>query len=214
MVDRIKILIQKRMSLKSQITSLTNVIEREQYDKIALKLRITRVTELYHAYEEFNDELTLLDPGEQHKDEFAILQERFYTLASKVENIINPSVHITSAGSSNNSIQPSGSGTAVLMKQRRLKLPEASLPKFDGRYENWLSFKNTFIAMINAQTDLSDVEKLQYLKSSLTGDAANKLKILSIEGSNYAKAWELLKRAYEVKRILISRHLLLVSHYF
>jgi len=64
--------------------------------------------------------------------------------------------------------------------------------------------------MIDSQTDLSYVEKLQYLKLALTGKMANKIKILSIEGSNYHQAWELLKRSYEVKRILISRHLSLL----
>jgi len=53
--------------------------------------------------------------------------------------------------------------------------------------------------MIDTRSELSEVEKLQYLQSALTGEMANKIKILSIEGTNYRKAWDLLKRAYEVK---------------
>ncbi|XP_072757735.1 uncharacterized protein [Anoplolepis gracilipes] len=180
---------------------LTNWIERKQYDKAALRIRMNR--ELYHKYEEFNDELLLLETSDQHKEEFANVQDRFYTLVGKVERILNISARSAQTPASSadtddtsNMIQPHDSGTAVYTK-RRVKLPEASLPKFDGRYENWLSFKNSFIAMIDSQTDLEDVQKLQYLKSALTDEAANKLKILSIEGSNYAKAWELLKRSYE-----------------
>ncbi|XP_071581408.1 LOW QUALITY PROTEIN: uncharacterized protein [Temnothorax nylanderi] len=209
MADRVKLLIQRRTSLKSQITSLTNVVAKGRYDKIAVKLRMARITELYHAYEEFNDELVLLDPNNGNDEEFTNVQERFYSIASKEEEIVNPIV----SGASNNVIinesQPSTSGATATVK-RRVKLPEASLPHFDGQYENWLSFKNTFIAMIDSQSDLTDVEKLQYLKSALTGEAANKIKILSIEGANYSKAWELLRRSYEVKRILISRHLSLL----
>jgi len=33
------------------------------------------------------------------------------------------------------------------------------------------------------------------------------MKIFEIDGINYSKAWELLERSYEVKRILISQHL-------
>ncbi|XP_011169716.1 uncharacterized protein LOC105202752 [Solenopsis invicta] len=66
--------------------------------------------------------------------------------------------------------------------------------------------------MIDSREDLSDIEKLHYLQSALTGDAANKIKILAIEGSNYSTAWDLLKRAHEVKRILISRHLSLLRN--
>jgi len=86
-------------------------------------------------------------------------------------------------------------------------LPEAPLPTFDGRFENWLTFKNAFNSMISSQTDLTDIDKLHYLKSTLIGEAGNKIKIFSIDGINYIKAWELLERSYEVKRILITRHL-------
>lgn len=208
MAERVKLLVQKRTSLKAQITNLANVVEKGRYDKTALKLRMTRVTELYHSYEEFNDELILLDSNDSHRDEFTHVQERFYTLASKIEEIISANSIVSTANidTSSNASRSNSSASTVITK-RRIKLPEASLPQFNGQYENWLSFKNAFHAMIDSQTDLSDTEKLQYLKSSLTGDAANKIKILSINDSNYSKAWELLTRSYEVKRILISRHL-------
>lgn len=64
--------------------------------------------------------------------------------------------------------------------------------------------------MIDSQVDLSDVDKLHYLKSALIGEAANKVKIFTVDGVNYTKAWEVLERSYEVKRILISRHLSLL----
>lgn len=95
-------------------------------------------------------------------------------------------------------------------KKRRIKLPEASLPTFDGKYESWLSFKKAFKNMIGSQTDLSDLDKLYYLKAALNGKAANKLRIFAIDDANYSKAWELLEKSYEVKRILISRHLSLL----
>lgn len=100
------------------------------------------------------------------------------------------------------------SNTATSAQKRRIKLPEAPLPTFDGKYENWLSFKNAFGNMIGSRTDLSDIDKLHYLKAALKDDAANKIKIFAIDGVNYSKAWELLERAYEVKRILSSRHLI------
>jgi hypothetical protein len=60
--------------------------------------------------------------------------------------------------------------------------------------------------MISSQSDLSDLDKLHYLKSALIGEAANKIKILAVESTSYVSAWKLLERSYEVKRILISRH--------
>lgn len=214
MAERVKLLVQKRTSLKAQITGLTNLVERDRYDKTALKLRMARVTDLYHTYEEYNDELIILDPSDSHKDQFTNVQDRFYSLAGKIEEIINPNTSTANTDTSTNASQSNNSESTTVaittIAKRRIKLPEASLPQFDGHYENWLSFKNAFRAMIDSQADLADTEKLQYLKSALRGKAANKIKILSIDGSNYHKAWELLTRSYEVKRILISRHLSLL----
>jgi len=76
MADRIKLLVQKRTSLKSQIISLSNLLEKKRYDK---SFKITYgVIKLYHAYEEFNDELILLDSNNNHKDEFTNVQERLF----------------------------------------------------------------------------------------------------------------------------------------
>lgn len=137
------------------------------------------------------------------------IQERFYTLAFKVENILNPASS-SIASNSNSEVRIEETASVTSNKRRRIKLPEAPLPTFDGKYENWLSFKNAFRNLIDLQSDLSDVDKLYYLKSALKDDAANKMRIFAIDGINYSKAWELLERAYEVKRILISRHLSLL----
>ncbi|XP_025997419.1 uncharacterized protein LOC113005762 [Solenopsis invicta] len=205
MADKIKLIIQKRTSLKSQLTNLSNILDKGSVDRSLIKLRMNRITELYHAFEGYNDELALLDPSEAHQSEFENVQERDYLIASKVENILHPPD--TTETESNVSINGTRSdSTETIIKNRRIKLPEASLPTFDGKYENWLSFKNAFANMIGSRTDLSDIDKLHYLKSALIGDAASKIRIFAIDGINYTKAWELLERAYEVKRILISRH--------
>lgn len=178
-------------------------------DNVTLRLRIARLTVLYHAFEDYNDELALLDPDGGHSDEFAAVQERFYSLAGNVENILNIDSNMGSnTSTSDDGTQHVNTGVTITTKKRRLKLPEASLPTFDSRYENWISFKNAFNNnMIDTQVDLSNVDKLHYLKSALIGEAANKVKIFAVDEINYSKAWEILERSYEVKRILVSRHL-------
>lgn len=213
MAERIKILIQKRTSLKSQITNLNNLIDGDKIDNIALKLRIARVTDLYHAFEEHNDELAILDPEGRHEEVFMDVQNRFCTLAARAEKILNAANALTTdaphASTSIGSLHNDTIGSAST-KKRRIKLPEAPLPTFDGKYENWMSFKNAFHNMIGSQEDLSDIDKLHYLKSALVGDAVNKLRILAVDGVNYSSAWDMLEKSYEVKRVLISRHLSLL----
>lgn len=99
MTERIKILIQRRTSLKSQITNLSNLLDKDKMNNTTLKLRITRLTELYHAeyndykyYEEYNDEMSILDPNDAHQTEFANMQGRFYSLAGRVEDILSAAI--------------------------------------------------------------------------------------------------------------------------
>ncbi|KOX75128.1 hypothetical protein WN51_14550 [Melipona quadrifasciata] len=48
-----------------------------------------------------------------------------------------------------------------------VELPKIELPRFDGKMEEWLSFKDRFISMIDNKVTLSDIEKLHYLRSAL-----------------------------------------------
>lgn len=123
---RVKILVQKRTSLKSQITSLTNLLDKGRINGSTLRLRITRLTKLYHAYEEFNDELAVLDPNDVHQNEFSSIQERFYSLAGDVETRLSAGdVSDRDNGMSSNEIRIENTGTVTTFKKRRIKLPEA-----------------------------------------------------------------------------------------
>ena len=122
-----------------------------------------------------------------------------YSLAGQIDELLNTAVSdnsVISKGTASDTSSPIDASAATVAKWR-IKLLEASLSNFDGHYENWLSFKNAFVVMIDTRSELSEVEKLQYLQSALTGEQmANKIKILSIEGTNYRKAWDLLKRVW------------------
>ncbi|XP_066585554.1 uncharacterized protein [Prorops nasuta] len=209
MTERVKLLIQKRITLKSQITNLTNILDKGQIDNASIKLRIGRLTSLYHTFKESFDELMVLDPQGIHQSEFDFIQERFYALAARIENLLadNRDSNASCSGSHSH-IHTSGSSASNSASQAQLvKLPQISLPVFNGRYEEWLTFKNAFRSIIDARTDISELDKLHYLKSALVDEAAKKIAIFSVSSANYKKAWVLLERSYEIKRILISKHI-------
>ncbi|XP_025271328.1 uncharacterized protein LOC112639966 [Camponotus floridanus] len=83
------------------------------------------------------------------------------------------------------------------------RLPRIDLPKFNGAPSEWLSFKDLFSSIIRNIT-LSSVEKLQYLKASLTGTASHLLKNTSLTADNFQKAWDDLISFYENKRLLVN----------
>ena len=86
------------------------------------------------------------------------------------------------------------------------RLPGAKIPTFSGDYQEWLSYKNLFLSVVNNQS-MDDVVKFMHLKNSLTGEALNKVNIFDIRGENFAKRWKTLVDTYERKRILVTKHL-------
>lgn len=81
-----------------------------------------------------------------------------------------------------------------------VRLPQIQLCTFSGKYEEWQEFYDMFSSVIHTNNKLSSVQKLHYLKGSLTGEAANLLKNLPTTENNYEEAWSQLKRRFTNKR--------------
>jgi len=198
-MNRPKYINQKRSTLKAQLTGLERLVAENRVDEVNLKMRLKRITELFHAYEELHDELEILEPENEHLGEFDDIQNRYYEIASKIDN--------QSPASTSHAINLNTTSIPVDNNTRRLKLPRTELPKFDGSLEKWLTFKNTFVTMIDSLNDITDLQKFIHLKDALEGDALNKISIYNVSEENYKSAWKLLNDSYERKRILIAKHL-------
>lgn len=98
----------------------------------------------------------------------------------------------------------SGNSETAGVFTSKLRLPNIELPKFTGRYEEWASFHDLFISLIHKNTSISDVQKLHYLKSSISGEAEALLRHIQITESNYSQAWTALKQRYGNKRLIVN----------
>uniref|UniRef100_A0A1B0CA53 Peptidase A2 domain-containing protein n=1 Tax=Lutzomyia longipalpis TaxID=7200 RepID=A0A1B0CA53_LUTLO len=87
------------------------------------------------------------------------------------------------------------------------KLPQIQLPAFDGKYSDWLSFRDRFQSSVIDHPALSDVQKLDYLKSALTSHAASTIKHLSTTATNFPIAWDLLVQRFERKNEIVADHI-------
>ncbi|XP_047996386.1 uncharacterized protein LOC125234220 [Leguminivora glycinivorella] len=85
-----------------------------------------------------------------------------------------------------------------------VKLPKVILPQFSGNYEEWTSFRDLYTSLVHNKPSLSKVQKLHYLKSSVTGEAEQLLKHLQITEKNYDVAWETLDKRYNNKRMIVN----------
>ena len=207
---RVKLLKQKRTTLKVQLTSVNNFIEknRENLDLVHLQLRSNKLNDLFDNFDEVHNELQIYDPEENHNTEKENIEDNYFELASKIQKLLNPLNATSNVPLANSTVCSEVNRSAN--NKRPVKLPPISIPSFSGTYEEWPSFYNSFKSLIHDQTDISNVDKLHYLKTSLSGDAHQKLEIFSLTNENYIEAWEFLKKFYDNKRLIISRHLTLL----
>lgn len=82
-----------------------------------------------------------------------------------------------------------------------------SLPEFDGNYDQWLNYRDTFKALIHDNATVTDIQKFYYLRSSLKDTAAEVICSLTASAENYKIAWELLTKRFNNNKLMISRHL-------
>ncbi|OXA48900.1 uncharacterized protein LOC110855150 [Folsomia candida] len=84
-----------------------------------------------------------------------------------------------------------------------VKLPRLNLPQFDGKIEDWASFRDLFITAIHNNNKISDSQKLTYLKGQLKGEASRQVQSITITDANYLVAWGLLEDRYQNDRQLL-----------
>ncbi|XP_011873237.1 PREDICTED: uncharacterized protein LOC105565025 [Vollenhovia emeryi] len=92
------------------------------------------------------------------------------------------------------------------------RLPRMPLPTFSGEYEDWASFCDLFTALVHEVPQFADVTKLQFLKSCLTGPAAELIKEVETTNANYASTWLTLKARYHNPRLILAKYLTSLSH--
>lgn len=89
-------------------------------------------------------------------------------------------------------------------RQQEVKLPKIELVPFSGTYEEWPTFHDLFADLIHNNANITNVQKLHYLKSQVTGDADGLLKSIPVTDANYAVAWEKLKGRFNHKRFIVN----------
>eukprot|EP00794_Sanderia_malayensis_P002359 gene2359-2720_t len=92
-------------------------------------------------------------------------------------------------------------------KEAQVKLPKLNMLTFNGDPTQWISFSESFKSSIDGNQNLAKVEKMKYLQGLQSGPAAETIKGLSLSEENYDEAFELLKRRFGNKQIIISKHI-------
>ncbi|XP_043498414.1 uncharacterized protein LOC122521640 [Polistes fuscatus] len=150
-------------------------IKRLGRERKALKIRLTGPEE-----EEFND----LD----------ILLDRYYAIGTKIN------ARGTKIDESGTKIDASETDA-----DRTIDVPKIDVPKFDGDINKWISYKNSFLTLIDSRTDITDIEKLLYLRDSLVGTPLERLEMYDLIAENYKVSWNVLLDTYDRKRVILAQ---------
>lgn len=87
-----------------------------------------------------------------------------------------------------------------------VRLPKLEMPSFSGEKLKWTEFWDSFEATIHRNTSLSEVEKLNYLMSKLSGEAKSSVSGILLSNENYAVAVEILKDRYGDTQVVVTSH--------
>lgn len=87
-----------------------------------------------------------------------------------------------------------------------VKLPKIEIKKFYGEPSDWYNFWNTYNISIHTNDSLSKIQKFNYLKMYLGGNALSAVSGFAITESNYDSSIELLSERFGRNDLIISSH--------
>lgn len=197
-----KELIKKRGSYKGRVTAFStflnglDISSLTSTDVSELQIRIGKIKSIFELYDEVQLRIECLSDNLDHIAERDEFESTYYRLLARAQDIVN---NYSAANEMKN--VSSASSTHKLVK-----LPTIKLPTFSGSYENWLEFHDTFSSLIHTNTEIEDINKFHYLRTSLQGSAAVVIQSIQFCAKNYEAAWKLLCDRFDSKRLLIHNH--------
>lgn len=90
--------------------------------------------------------------------------------------------------------------------QAYCKLPKLDLPQFAGNPLGWQGFWDQFRVSIHDNSSINDIDKFNYLKGCLKGEAQATISGLTLSSENYTEAINVLKDRFGNEQVLISAH--------
>lgn len=192
----------KRGNIVGQITMLENATETarqgEHRDVGLLQTHVTYIHQVWERFDEIQFDLEEIDETEAPRR--SEITKKYLTAITQANALLESGrQNICTRRNTTDSTQ-------TITAPMTIKLPEMRLPTFDGTIENWTSYFDSFSSMIDQNSDLTSVQKLQYLRSTLTGRAAASIQCLSTTDANYVDAIEILKEKFDCKRRILKRH--------
>ncbi|XP_063972052.1 uncharacterized protein LOC135159920 [Diachasmimorpha longicaudata] len=195
----------KRTAFKTRITKCKNFLDVEGSEAMSelLEIKLQTIKEKHTEWERNNASLLELDVDNQatNTNDAYTIEESDDMIVARLRRLIKDKMPAPS--------QPPASQQTPLERASyspnfNMKLPEITLPTFDGRFEMYRPFKDQFNARLPNHVD--KVTRLQYLQTSRKEEAAQAIEALEITAENYDIAWALLDKKFAIPRQALRRH--------
>lgn len=176
----------------------------EDYSEISqseLRIRVDHLTRFQGFYDKMLELLVDIDGD-----------ENFEKYCSDVEDFNNEVIQIKSSLLSiliSETVPKleTSSTEAVHLRRSRPKLPSLPIPSFSGNPGEWIPFKNTFVALVHDDPDLSGVVKFSYLLDRLNEETKSSLGTITLSDDGYERAWAGLLSFFDNKRKIVEHHI-------
>ena len=132
-----------------------------------------------------------------------------FTFHKSLEDLSNMSHSLCVGAEANNEmnqLQTQLQQLKISQQHTSVKLPKLKIPVFNGDVLKWTEFWDTFEVAIHQSPTMSDIEKLHYLNSKLTGKAKDAVSGILLSNENYSVAVNLLKDRFGDTQSVINCH--------
>ncbi|XP_076660602.1 uncharacterized protein LOC143363961 [Halictus rubicundus] len=188
------------LSQATALSTLKHSVDTEQPPDIDLiKMHLNGLIEFWKRFDDIQSELEALDENQEPRR--YEIQNEYYAIVVRANKIIEKAQ--PTLPQRRGTVESLATSVTAPMA---IKLPEMRLPSFDGNIEDWVSYFDTFKSTIDSNENLTPLQKLQYLRSTLHGKALKCISALNTTDANYYDAIELLKKKYDCPRRIILKH--------
>lgn len=191
----------KQKMLKATINSILKLNDESDYASISVLKSDAddKWSEFMHAFEE--QEAILIGSGDES------LTELTNDFVNMHNSYLKAKIHASGllSGFDDDERQPAGAAAAAAENRPTFKMAPMRITPFSGESAEWIEFKATCETILDSK--FNDVQRLQYLKDALFGEARSLVShILPGEGA-FNIAMKLLKDRYDDQRAIVNAHL-------
>ncbi|XP_024877039.1 uncharacterized protein LOC112457936 [Temnothorax curvispinosus] len=147
----------------------------------ALKAKIKFVQNSWSQFDRVQSQIETLDGDDAERP---VIEDRYCLLLGRARALVNTLTRPAGANREHADVGNANNGIKV-------KLPAMNLPVFDGNPEKWLEFRDSFQGLIDGNRELTNIQRMYYLRSSLKDRAAEVIQSLESSAENYPIAWNL-----------------------